>query len=164
MFKIAGTGTRKLITDLVQMEKVICQISDTLRAAKAARGEIIVISGMAEGFDEALARGAIKAGVPFHAYIPHPTYGQYYWGKNSLTGRNRNQEFDSLKGQAAYVVVVANSLYLNGLHVNYHRNIAMVDACDILWAYRPTSGITTGTKHCVDYAISVGRRIYYVDQ
>lgn len=163
MFYIAGTGTRKLVLMPDVMAVVVSQISDILLAAKAARGEITVISGMAEGFDEAMALGAIRAQVPFLAYIPHPTYGDYYWGSHTQSGRDRTEEFNNLLKQAAGIHISAITLYVDGVHVNFLRNKHMVDKCDILWAYSPDwyKG-SKGTAHAITYATSVGRRIYFI--
>ena len=153
---IAGTGSRKLVMNQLMMGMVIEKMCQLLK--KAPDG-LCLISGMAEGFDEALARAAIIEKIPFIAAVPHRDYGRYYWGCNSLLRKDRLREFEWLCGQAAEVHVICKSLYVGGQHANFVRNEWMVDNSDKMWAYNKTS---TGTKHCVEYARSKGKRIFEV--
>jgi hypothetical protein len=153
---IAGTGTRSIVTSVAAMGWII----DTLVSMIRSRDESVdltLISGMAEGFDEALARAAIQCQIPFQAFVPHPTYGRYYWGQHSLTGVDRLAEFDELLAQASEIVTTASTLYVSGIHANFVRNIRMVDAADKMWCYGPTS---RGTAHCIQYARRIGRPVY----
>ena len=162
-FVIAGTGTRSLINEPQEYRhKVLNYMVELLRKAKEKHGDnLVVISGMAEGFDEAIARAAVEAGVPFIAAVPNANYINYYW-KKSLTGKSRLKQGLNLLKQASEVHYVCKSpasqlpKYKNpdgsdkwGT-ANYERNEWMVDRANVVWAYNPTG--KGGTQHCVNYA------------
>lgn len=88
------------------------------------------MSGMAEGFDELLARSALDLGIPLWAAVPNRGYGRYYWGEHSLFGRDRLAEFDAILEQAKWVTYVCQTLYEGGLHSNLVRNRWMVEHTD----------------------------------
>lgn len=152
-FVIAGTGSRELILDIEKRRKVRDYLVNLLTQAKAKHGDkLIVISGMAEGYDEALARAAVQAGVPFIAAIPNPSYLNYYWGKNSLLKINRSAAASELVSQAVEVVNVCPT-HVGVKHsfaggANFDRNDWMADRANIVWVYNPT---TKGTKQCYEY-------------
>ena len=107
---------------------------------------------MAEGYDEALARAAVQAGVPFIAAIPNPSYLNYYWGKNSLLKINRSAAANELVSQAVEVFNVCPT-HVGVKHsfaggANFDRNDWMADRANIVWVYNPT---TKGTKQCYEY-------------
>ena len=152
-FVIAGTGSRELILDVEKRRKVRDYLVDLLTQAKVKHGEnLVVISGMAEGFDEALARAAIQAGVPFIAAIPNPGYLDYYWGKKSLLKVNRFKSANEVLSHALGVINVCPTLYgvthnfMGG--ANFDRNEWMADHANIVWVYNPT---TKGTAQCYKY-------------
>jgi len=161
-FYIAGTGSRELILDVDKRREVRDYLADLLTKAKKKHGDkLIVISGMAEGFDEALARAAILADVPFIAAIPNKGYIEYYWGKKSMLGRNRMTEAQDILSKAGDIVYVCDGIYgPDGRHANFHRNEWMVDHADILWVYNPT---TRGTAQCFAYSKEVGKPAFIVD-
>lgn len=175
--KIAGTGSRKLANHPGLMHTVMLELRDMLLVEKAKHDKLEVISGMAEGFDEVIAYAAMIASVPFHAYIPNDGYGDYYWAKNSVTGRDRIQDWNKLISAAASVQYICNGIYQNGIHSNFVRNCAMVEDSDYLWALVNKEMVDNanslialkirklgpGTKHCVDYARSVGRDIRFIE-
>lgn len=100
-----------------------------------------VISGMALGWDQALAMASNLSSIEFDAYIPfsgqanawpYPSQKRYEW----LLNRARNKIYICEPGYAAWKM--------------QKRNEAMVDACDtILAMYNGTSG---GTANCIRYA------------
>jgi hypothetical protein len=165
-FYIAGTGSRGLIKDKDKRREVRDYLAELLTKAKAKHGDrLIVISGMAEGFDEALARAAIMVDVPFIAAIPNKGYIDYYWGKTSDLGRNRIAEAQEILSKAHEIVYVCDGLYgvgPNGKteHANFIRNYWMVDHADIVWVYNPT---TPGTANCYAYCKKVGKRTFIID-
>jgi hypothetical protein len=146
---VAGTGSRSLITNMSTLRK----IQEDLAEKMLKEGVERVISGMAEGFDECIAMAAIDAGVPFIAAVPNKGYGQYYWGANSLTRRNRLLEFNQLLDRADEVVYICDGIYQNGRHANFVRNEWMADHADRVWVYNPTS---VGTAHCYQYCQARG--------
>lgn len=161
-FYIAGTGSRELILDKDKRREVRDYLADLLAKAKVKHGDrLIVISGMAEGFDEALARAAIMADVTFIAAIPNKGYIDYYWGKKSMLGRNRMAEAQEILSKAGEIVHVCDGIYgPDGRHANFHRNEWMVDHADIVWVYNPT---TRGTAQCYAYCKKVGKRTFIIN-
>ncbi len=153
-FVIAGTGSRELVLDVEKRRKVRDYLVDLLTQAKAKHGEnLVVISGMAEGFDEALARAAIQADVPFIAAIPNPGYIDYYWGKkHSLLKVDRIESANEVLSHALEVINVCPTLYgvthnfMGG--ANFDRNEWMGDHADVVWVYNPT---TKGTAQMYKY-------------
>ncbi len=165
-FVIAGTGTRQLINeDKEYRHKVLNYLIDLLTKAKAKHGDnLIVISGMAEGFDEALARAAVAVGVPFVAAVPNSSYINYYWTR-SKTGSSRLKHGIDLLGQASEVVYVckthvSNMPKYNGRagSANFERNEWMVDRANVVWAYNPNR--SSGTNHCINYAKEQGVLVF----
>lgn len=160
-FTIAGTGTRQLINEPKEYRhKVLNYLVELLEEAKKKHGaeNIQVISGMAEGFDEALARASVIAGVPFIAAVPNAGYINYYWGtpdsnkktKGSRTGSSRINTGLELLSKAVEVVNVCKSLYgEDGRHANFIRNEWMADRADVVWVYNPSN--SPGTAQCVNY-------------
>ena len=147
MFYVMGTGSRSLVTEPDHIRKMVYETTQRfILQLREEHPDIIIISGMAEGWDEMLAVIAVRNNIPFHAYIPHPTYGDYYWGRKSLLNRNRLDRFQELVGQAKNVHVSALELYVNGTHANFIRNQDMVDACDMALVYNPES---RGTRDAV---------------
>lgn len=145
---IAGTGTRSVIADIPTCRELVEKLTAKLIEVKATK----VISGMAEGFDEIIARAGFKANVPVTLAIPNEGYVKYYWGKNSKTGKNREHIASEIMKRASEIIIVCDSIYVNGEHANFVRNKFMVDQCDALWVYKPESA---GTAHCLQYARTV---------
>lgn len=162
MLYIAGTGTRQIqLMTAEEKNKVIDVILDQLQVWQLHNeafgdGEgITVISGMAEGFDSALAAAAIRGGYRLWCFVPNRGYGNYYWGRKSLTRTNRERQFNKILAQAEHVeytneVLGVNGLYHNGLHMNFHRNQHMVDRADVLFGWVNSNGTADGgTADCV---------------
>ena len=171
-FTIAGTGTRQLINEPQQYRhKVLNYLVELLEEAKKKHGaeNIQVISGMAEGFDEALARAAIIAEVPFIAALPNAGYINYYWSapdvkkktKGSRSGSSRLESGLDLLTKAVQVVNVCKGIYgEDGRHANYIRNEWMADRASVVWVYNPNND--GGTQHCVDYCNKTGVRMFNI--
>jgi len=161
-FHIAGTGSRELVLFEDKRREVRDYLANLLTNAKAEHGDnLVVISGMAEGFDEALARAAIMAGVPFIAAIPNTGYIKYYWGRTSMLKRDRMAEAEEILSKASEIVHVCDGIYApDGRHANFHRNEWMVDHADIVWVYNPT---TRGTAQCYAYCKKMGKRTIIID-
>lgn len=175
LFLIGGTGSRSLRTAPVTEQKAVwAWLLNTLTALKAVHGDgLRVVSGLAEGFDEALAKAALELGIPVIAMLPNAGYGRYYWGRNSLLGRDRMDEFEELLSRCNQVVysdrlfgIKGRGLYYDprtrqasftkgpGLvHSNLVRNQLIVNWSDLLLVYRPES---SGTADCVTRAKKAG--------
>lgn len=147
---IAGTGHRPEKIQIgdanaydprvaVHLREFACEHLMSLQADE-------VISGMALGWDTALAEAARKMGIPYHAYIPFR--GQE--ARWAATSRSRYREL--LQDAASVVVVNAGRYAAWKMHA---RNAAMVDdASRILALY---SGGRGGTAACV--ALARKRRV-----
>jgi predicted Rossmann-fold nucleotide-binding protein len=146
---IMGTGSRSMLTEPDVKEIYFNLEAEVLRLAD--KYDLHLISGMAEGWDEAIAKAAMRNGIPYTVMIPNKGYGNYYWGKNSLLKKNRMNVFNELVKHATKVVYVCDSIYeeIDGkeVHANFIRNQAMVDACDVALVYKPES---RGTKDAVE--------------
>lgn len=152
---IAGSGTRKLQQASAEIKKgVLAELTEILANAKEEHGEeLMVMSGMAEGFDKALALVALHLEIPLWAVIPTKSYGKWYWGSHSLTGEDRIHEFDSYIGMSTKVTYVmedihnvTSGLWLNGKHANFIRNDYMVEKADFFLVYDPS---TPGTGNAL---------------
>ena len=147
-YVIAATGSRKTCVTPGLVEKL-----DKFLTDNAGTYDLTVISGMAEGWDELVARRCVALGTPFMAALPHPGYGAYYWSaERSLSGEDRTGELNELLAVAASVHYVCGGVYgeLAGrqLHSNFIRNQWMVDRADELVAHREP-GISRGTDDCL---------------
>ena len=164
-FVIAGTGSRSLVKDEDKMNKVEEYLIDLLTQAKAKHGDnLVVISGMAEGFDEALARAAMCVGVTLIAAIPNKGYSAYYWRDNSELKIDRMDTFQKLARYAnetgAVHYVCGKNVYVDGKHSNFVRNEWMADRADVVWVYNPTS---RGTAQCYNYCRTNGIRTFIIN-
>lgn len=165
MYRIAGTGTRKIAKNAEHLEKVTQFIRNMLLERLKTTPEITVISGLAEGFDEALATAAYLAGVAYKAYIPNFGYGKYYWQDNSQSGKDRYSVFMSLFDNAQEVRYSASGIYTERdgvkMHSNLARNIDMVNAADELWVFDDGRN-SRGTAHCVKHAKEKGLPMTFI--
>lgn len=104
----------------------------------------IIISGMALGWDQALAQAAINCNIPFVAAVP-------FKGQENKWPEVSKERYKKLLDQAGEVVILS-SHYDKG--VMQQRNIWMVDQLTgrddhvvALW-----DGSDGGTKNCIKYA------------
>lgn len=100
-----------------------------------------VISGMALGWDQALAQAAIDLGIRYHAYIP-------FEGMESKWPRFAQAKYKALLNRADQIIIVSPGAYAG--YKMQKRNIAMVDNCThvlALW-----NGSADGTANCIEYA------------
>lgn len=107
-----------------------------------------IISGMALGWDMALAYAAIERNIPFIAAIP-------FKGQESKWPPYSQSEFNFLLEKAEEIVIVSDGGY--GAWKMQVRNKWMVDHCDevvSLW-----DGSAGGTANCIKYANSVKKPI-----
>jgi hypothetical protein len=161
MIYIAGTGTRDAqCYPLDEKMRLAIILRDRLLHWSKI-DEVTVISGMAEGFDAALAHVALRLDIPLHCYVPGRGYGKHYWGENSkIIGKDRLYAFDHLLRKADHVeytdeaLSAKGSLYINGVHMNFLRNQRMVDKADVLFAWAENSvEASRGTQDCIKRAL-----------
>lgn len=107
-----------------------------------------VISGMALGWDMAVAEAACIWGVPFHAYVP-------FEGQESRWPIKSQRLWKRLIDRAAKVVVCSGGGYAPWKM--QERNKRMVDDADLILAL--WNGSDGGTANCVNYAQQRGKPI-----
>jgi len=100
-----------------------------------------VITGMALGWDQSVARVCVALDIPFLAAIP-------FAGQERLWPDASKQVYNTLLRQAIEVVTVCEGSYTS--HKMQKRNEWMVDHADVLLAL--WNGTTGGTRNCVHYA------------
>lgn len=105
----------------------------------------LVISGMALGWDQALAQAAINLGIPFDAYCPT---GEV----NPKWGYEAKQYYAYLLSMAREVKVISKKYTFDCMQ---RRNEWMVDDCDLVIAL--WDGSSGGTANCINYAKEVKR-------
>lgn len=106
-----------------------------------------VISGMAQGFDQALAQAALNIGISVRAAVPCR-------GQEKKWTAKAQRYYQKLLSQCHKVVYISET-YTK--HCMQDRNIYMVDECDKIFAM--WDGSSGGTKNCVDYADSKKKEI-----
>lgn len=107
-----------------------------------------VISGMALGWDQALAYAAYVDGIPFIAAVP-------FTGQETAWPKESQDFFHMLLSKADEVVSVSEGGYAPWkMQV---RNEWMVDHCDTVLAL--WDGSTGGTGNCIKYARKVDKEI-----
>jgi len=107
-----------------------------------------VISGMALGWDMALAIGAIDRRIPLTCALP-------FKGQETRWAADYQDLYRKILEQADEVVVVSEGEYEP--YKMFARDKWMVDRCDLLLAlYNGTPG---GTDRTISYALEVGKPI-----
>ena len=105
-----------------------------------------VISGMALGWDIAVAQSAIDRGIGLIAAIPFESQSSRW----PLTSQERYQK---LLNRADQIEIISSGKY--SLQAMQQRNQWIVDRCDLLMALWHQD--KSGTKNCVDYALAINR-------
>ena len=101
-----------------------------------------VISGMALGWDQALARAALKQGIPFIAACP-------FFGQESKWPQESQKVFNELLKKAEDVLYICDKGYAPWkMQI---RNEYMVDHSDVVLALY-NGDQSGGTYNCVTYA------------
>jgi len=138
-YYLAGSGSRSF-DPKVHLSAVEAS-TDLVRERLYEYGsELILVTGMAKGWDRWIADLAIDHSIPYVACVPSLGYGQYYW-KDEYDAYERylrlakEVRYTSLKG-----------LYIGGVHVNFLRNQEMVDLADEFIVFDAGS---SGTRDCV---------------
>lgn len=139
---IAGTGHRpnKILVDQDALIQFACH---QLRL----RAPSHVISGMAQGWDAALAAAARHLCIPFTAAVPFAGYGKKYWPQTIFA-------FMDLCAAAQHVEIVCDYPGTRALQL---RNEWMVDRADRVLALH--DGSWGCTFNCIQYARKRGVRV-----
>lgn len=110
-------------------------------------GATEIITGMAQGWDMAVALACVEGGVPFIAALPFP--------------QQADKWHPVLQDQYARLIQSAKAVVVTGkmpLNHNYHkRDRFIVDSCVELWSL--CDGRPGGTSKTVLYAHDVGRSV-----
>lgn len=142
---VAGTGHRpdKIVSDgrNAYDDAVALGLMQFVRRCLRRLKPTRVISGMALGWDQALAAAAVWEEIPFDAYVP-------FAGQESRWPASSQRRYRELLAKAADVVICSPGGYHPGKM--QHRNERMVDMCDVLLAL--WNGTPGGTANCVAYA------------
>lgn len=147
---IAGTGHRPDKLRIGALDgyhpAVHARLVDLARAALLREAPERVISGMALGWDTALAEAALELGIPFDAYVP-------FAGQESRWPEPSRRHYHDLLARAHRVEIVCPGGY--SPEKMQRRNERMVDDADFLLAL--WDGSAGGTRNCIAYAEEVGR-------
>lgn len=103
----------------------------------------LVVTGMALGFDQALAQACVEMKIPFHAYIP-------FVGQESRWPFASKQQYKRLLTQAEAVTAVCEPGF--AAWKMHKRNEVMVDRSDVLLALYNPAKTSGGTFECLRYA------------
>jgi uncharacterized phage-like protein YoqJ len=148
--KIAGTGHRPDKLGGYNQETKDRLYKLAHRCLKYLKPEI-AISGMALGWDIAIARASLDLDIPLTAAIP-------FLGQEKAWPTESQIEYNEILSRATEIVVCSEGGY--AAYKMQVRNKWMVDNCDLLLAlWNKSAG---GTANCVKYADSVGRDVLNV--
>lgn len=161
-FIVAGTGSRSLQSASTEDKKKAHEIvtRELTRLLDKYGDDLIIMSGMAEGFDKLLAIVALELEIPLWCAIPGAGYGEYYWNKKSLTGKNQMTKFNEIISRAKTVQYIdkitpgVQGLYKDGKHINFVRNEYMVFTANAFLVWDPSS---KGTAHCFAEILKSGK-------
>ena len=131
--------------ELTQLEQ---RLRDCARAYLTWLEPTKVVTGMALGWDTALAEAAVMVGVPLVATVP-------FVGQERRWSEAAQVRFHDLLASCAEVIYVSEGPY--AAHKMQLRNAYMVEHSDrVLALWNGTPG---GTGHCVRYAQGSGTRV-----
>jgi hypothetical protein len=149
---IMGTGSRTMLLE-EDCREIYAILEYKIMLMQELFGPLHLISGMAEGWDEAIAKVGARNDIPYSVYLPNPSYGSYYWGQHSLLRTNRLGVFNTLVEGAAEVHTISQRVYkyVDGerIHSNMLRNQAMVNASQYALVFRPRQGFSPGTNDAI---------------
>lgn len=150
---LAGTGHRPERTggyDKIARRELEDFASLMLKLYRPTR----VISGMALGWDQALAVAAYRAGIPFDAYVP-------FDGQEGRWPSHAQARYHRIISAAENVKVVSGGGFSS--QAMQARNEAMVDNATAILAL--WDGVKSGgTWNCMLYARNKGVRVCYAWQ
>lgn len=142
---IAGTGHRPDKLGGYEIEATM-RVIDFATKTMASRKPSRIITGMAIGWDMALAQAAINLDIPFHAYVP-------FEGQELKWPMSTRLYYKVLLNKAEHIEICSTGGYTKASM--QRRNQRMVDDCDeiaALW-----NGSSGGTENCLSYAMLVGK-------
>lgn len=144
---VAGTGHRPNKLGGYNNEsflKLVSIAEEWLHEAKPTK----VISGMAQGWDQALAQAAINCSIPFIAAVP-------FEGQESRWTEKGQKYFNKLLQKAESIKYVSEKGY--SPYKMQLRNEWMVDNCDLVLAM--WDGTDGGTGNCIKYTQKTNKKM-----
>lgn len=150
----AGTGHRPQHLGQGNPSRIEDRLHDLASAVLKKLKPEKVISGMALGWDLALAQAAIWQGIPLIAAVP-------FVGQESRWQPAQKDQYHFLLRLAESKVVVTEQRPVEMFEVAIamqKRNVWMVDNCDLLVAL--FNGEPGGTANCVKYSTKIDRKIF----
>lgn len=111
----------------------------------------LIISGMAPGWDQALATAAVELGIPFTAAVP-------FIGQENRWPRLSIEKYRALLAKARNVVIVSEGGY--AAWKMQRRNEWMANNADAMLAL--WNGSDGGTANCLRYARDAGKPVHHV--
>jgi uncharacterized phage-like protein YoqJ len=151
---LAGTGHRPVTLNLTYSKsdrQLLFDFALSSLQKQALTSNDTIISGMANGWDQALACAAIELEIPFIAALP-------FKGQESKWPESGKSHYNYLLSKAKETVIVCEGGYANWKY--YARDKWMVDHADgilALW-----SGIKSGTADTVMYAKQKNKQVINV--
>lgn len=112
-----------------------------------------VVTGMAIGFDQLVADVCLEMGIPFIAAVP-------FIGQELTWPAYMKAHYGNLMAKASKVVIVNDGGWENWKFLT--RNKWIANNTEVMVSYLPKTTQDSGTKHCSDYAMSIGRRVVNV--
>lgn len=134
----------------IQEESARLCVEGLLGPEPSTIGRVVVITGMALGWDQAVAAACMRLNVDFDAYVP-------FDGQEAKWSWEMRQAYEYLLSRARRVVIVSPGGYAAWKLLK--RNEAMVDASRSVLALWNGLRVRGGTAHAVEYAESIGRPI-----
>lgn len=131
---VSGTGHRKIALPVARLVNSICERLHHIGAKS-------VISGMALGWDMALAEAALILELPLTAAVPFPA-------QPDLWSDAEKRRYEGILARAEKVVFLSEFKTLSAYE---RRNRWMIDNADIVLAYWDGS-LNGGTANAIRYA------------
>lgn len=142
---LAGTGHRPDKLGGYEVEATM-RVIDFATKMMSERAPSRIITGMAIGWDMALAQAAMNLGIPFHAYVP-------FEGQELKWPMSTRLYYKVLLNKAEHIEICSTGGYSKASM--HFRNQRMVDDCDAVAAL--WNGSPGGTNNCIAYAMLVGK-------
>lgn len=125
--------------------RLYCLAFEMLKAAKPS----LVLSGMALGWDQAVALACMDLAIPFDAYVP-------FAGQESRWPKETQAEYAGMLRRARRIVTCSPGEYAGWKMM--HRNKVLIRDSDKIAALYDGSG-QGGTAQAVAYAESIGKPV-----
>lgn len=165
---LSGTGTRQIAAWSPDDQREVLDITIQAIEPWVEADDVTLVSGFAQGFDTVIILAAMELDLPYIGCIPNRGYGRYYWGKNSVTGKDAYTQYLEYLDGAVEIEYTnefygTNSLYYQGKHMNFWRNQRLVDRGDGLLAWAESKKEADGgTKDCIQRAVNAEMHIDFL--